>query len=1093
MATFIPNITDTFPEPYIYKPDLAFYDKMLQRKTALYEQGVSKARSAYESVLNAPLSNKYNIPIRDQYIKQARENLMKIAGADFSQAQNVASAQGIFAPFWEDKFIVQDAQLTKEYATNNQLLESWKNSTDPKIREQYNGISSLYLNNGLNVLKNAERTEEGFSKIERRKAVPFTNIQKFLDERAKEEGEFKIVWDASSPDGAHLVKTTNGERAEKPFSTWATSKIGNNFYEQFNVTGVVEKEERYKQIKSQNPTLTDDQVYSIMGDDVVGEFEKGYQNRKNVVSVEMKRIETIIAAFPKNLTPEYQRAAEQYAQQLIELKGKSAAIDEEYQLNYPGDYKPQFKSNFLKDPNGFFATLAKQRLVDGWAKGRASIQSKEVRENSAYFSAGNLEIRKKEYELSVFNANRQAIKDVWEENDRQWKRDHPTEGKGKDGGGGKGEGKDKEPEEELTPEKAGIFTGYGTTSILQQPSALSVYNTRQQELFKNAFGMTFSQDGLLYFAQQGAGLTDEEMTSISSALNNVMNSDIFNPGAPSYKIGSNPKQAAAMKKLEDFLLNNPYLKSKGVKITGPISMAQALEQYTSAYFEDRQKQAKEKGIDFSFTDKEFEALLNYNTAHENLLTYNANEENRKKILNDYAKANPKGAARFFTKKQDGSYDLLSPKTLAESNEVKQFKSANIVSETSVSIPSNMSFLPGSGLFSTTVQSKANVTPDEIVDAIFSNRFSYNIFNEKSPGGPARAEFRIQNYKNLGKEGVFVISDPKKGYEIIKNLESKIGGFSNFQQEYNKVNEAIVPNLQYFQSRTAQVGTNFSYMFDTKKQGDTSFLIFNEALQASNGQIFIQNEKGELEPANAQQIGAITAAFEDKEKTAENYVEGFKYNTAGGNVKGKRNISFKIGLLPTDSKLQAGDTNLKDFLGKTIVIAINDNVATPKLSKLPANTGYYVFDSLTKGKTVKADDIMRSSGFDFTLTPDSDGSGGTEVRSARLQIKYQVRENTVDPKTGLMTTKLVDKEIKDERFNLTDKTPDEIVFGIKKIYYETLKKNRELQKQYENWVENQKKSQETSPAQTFQSGSGAATTPSIVDRNEYFRKLGITIK
>ncbi len=169
MATYIPNITDVFPEPYIYKPDLAFYDKMLQRKTALYEEGISKARSAWESVLNAPLSNKYNIQIRDEYIKQARANLQKMAGFDFAQPQNVAAARGIFAPFWEDNFIVKDAQLTKAYQNEFQTLESWKNSDDPKIREQYSGVVAKDLQNGLDVLINANRTDDDFSKVQKRK------------------------------------------------------------------------------------------------------------------------------------------------------------------------------------------------------------------------------------------------------------------------------------------------------------------------------------------------------------------------------------------------------------------------------------------------------------------------------------------------------------------------------------------------------------------------------------------------------------------------------------------------------------------------------------------------------------------------------------------------------------------------------------------------------------------------------------------------------------------------------------------------------------------------------------------------------------
>ena len=97
MAQYLPYIPETLPEPALYKPDFNFYDKMLQRKQSLFEQGASKVKSAYSSVLNAQLSNKNNIPLRDQYIKDAQEKLVKLSSSDLSLMENVNAAEGIWA------------------------------------------------------------------------------------------------------------------------------------------------------------------------------------------------------------------------------------------------------------------------------------------------------------------------------------------------------------------------------------------------------------------------------------------------------------------------------------------------------------------------------------------------------------------------------------------------------------------------------------------------------------------------------------------------------------------------------------------------------------------------------------------------------------------------------------------------------------------------------------------------------------------------------------------------------------------------------------------------------------------------------------
>jgi hypothetical protein len=271
MAQYVPYIPEVLPETPLFKPDFNFFDRMMQRKQSMFEQGLNRARTAYTSVLNAPLSVKENIPLRDQFIKDAKENLKNLASADLSLPQNVAAAENIFAPFWQDKYILKDMELTKSYQNGFELLDSWKNSPDLKLRQQYSGITEKYLMNGFEKLQNAARNDQSFAGLEKRRPVAFTNIESYLQDQAKEE-KLEIKYD--DPSGPYLVETINGQRSQKKYQTWALSKMGNNFYQQFNVTGIVEREERAKNYKRQFPNMSDQEINSMIAKDVVKELKK---------------------------------------------------------------------------------------------------------------------------------------------------------------------------------------------------------------------------------------------------------------------------------------------------------------------------------------------------------------------------------------------------------------------------------------------------------------------------------------------------------------------------------------------------------------------------------------------------------------------------------------------------------------------------------------------------------------------------------------------------------------------------------------------------------------------------------------------------
>jgi len=74
MASYIPNVTDVFPEPSLFTPNFSFLDSMLRRRQGMYEQGFAQVKNAYSNV-SRNVTNGTNAVVRDQFLQQAQQNL----------------------------------------------------------------------------------------------------------------------------------------------------------------------------------------------------------------------------------------------------------------------------------------------------------------------------------------------------------------------------------------------------------------------------------------------------------------------------------------------------------------------------------------------------------------------------------------------------------------------------------------------------------------------------------------------------------------------------------------------------------------------------------------------------------------------------------------------------------------------------------------------------------------------------------------------------------------------------------------------------------------------------------------------------------
>jgi hypothetical protein len=140
--------------------------------------------------------------------------------------------------------------------------------------------------------------------------------------------------------------------------------------------------------------------------------------------------------------------------------------------------------------------------------------------------------------------------------------------------------------------------------------------------------------------------------------------------------------------------------------------------------------------------------------------------------------------------------------------------------------------------------------------------------------------------------------------------------------------------------------------------------------------------------------------------------------------------------------------------------------------------------------MKCDPIIAASGFDFSITPNSDGSTGANGQTntptaVTLNLKYNVRENITDPTTKQLKSVIKQKsqDIDIPLVGNNSKSPDEIVNYLYQLYYETMVGNRNTQQQYQQYLESPSNGSSVNPT---------TNTPTSFDRDTYYRDNGIII-
>lgn len=1005
MSSYLPNITDQIPELPLYHPDLGFFQSQMQLANSKYEQGFSQTKSAYDSILSAPLSDNSNIEARDTYLRQAQDKLKNLSSVDLSVPNNVDAANNVFAPFWQDQMMMKDASYTRTANQEMQKAFSLRDSNDPEQKSQYSDEAVQYIQNGLQKLQGANRDPNAYANLDQRRFIPSVDVADHLNKQLKVQ-DFKVQWDEQR--GMMMIHHTNGEATTQSFQQFALANESPQMRDMFRMQGIVSKEQSIKQAKAIHPGINDDQALGLVANDMAGEYRANYDHLVNNLNVALSSNNKSIADFEQVATKngglnEAQKSQyNQLKDYSLQLQNQISLKKAEYtdpNSNYNTDQRSMI-DGITKNPDQAFYNLASSRNINNWASAAAHNEKQETILNpiwaetakEAYEHAGltiqqgQLNISQQHLGIDQYNSQTERLKANIEAQ---------KSGFSIDASGNLVAAPGSSFGSQYTP---GHVTGAGTTDVTKIGSALDVFNQRQAERYAD------SNEGILSVPGMGRALIGLN----AGKLGAVSQEDVVNYfSAAKRQLQGDTSPMSSDERLSKSRIDQALQTATGTQITDANSLRDAVIKYGKQYIG-----GKSGNGGTGLTPEDQQSLFIYN---------NAVTERTQALAYDARKAQLMKKA--LTESNDPDLKKL---TITRSNGQKDLVNSNDV----------LPYLKGSyELTNATTGQTEHIPASKLASAYLQGEVSYGA-DPDTGGSSGRLTINGNNYleNNLVRDsrGLLVPKQTSLAGDLY-HLQNRFGMSEDIQGLIKRVQASVIPNIGEYSSKTGAFGVNTNYDIDDPKSKDGSSIgtklvqeIANPANQS--GQIYVDGEPTKDDNI----IKAVNSLSSMGNSDLKKFVSGVTHGSIGAD--GQPTIKIQFSPVTAANKTEIGDVKLGDLANKTIEIPISPNATGATLQALPRNSGHYIYQSILDGKKLESDPMLQAAGFHYTIQPDN-------TKNPRQVFV------TIDRKVYNPQTKSYEPQQSKSVFDLygpNAKTPDEIESQVNGLFSVHVQQNQQNQ-------------------------------------------------
>lgn len=397
MSTYIQGLTDSNYSPLIDTPDYSFLKNILDKSTQNYQTGLSKLSSSYNSITNASLTKDELKTQRDDYVKLMEKELSRVAGTDLSMPENVAAADSIFSPFWENKEMLIDANFTKKQNSQMESQEAMKTSSDEKIRKQYSAIPGIVMQQRMEKVRKAKAGDLSVYQQPIVESTPFYNLAEEAADYIKKM-DYKITRTVAA--NGRIETTVNGPGTQMSYYELLNQIRGEKYAGQDNIMGQYNFTNAINDIKSLNAskgkTITDEEATKLIPEFYSDTKIRTLKKEQEINNDALKKLTDKFQLIQYDATnPELPEIVSQIEKLSNDPNsdGYGAQLAKEIKTwqNKNSDEYAEIARNISYNPVSFFAKMHAASELNAVSRLIANNQSKKIEEDKPYWEDKKLQ------------------------------------------------------------------------------------------------------------------------------------------------------------------------------------------------------------------------------------------------------------------------------------------------------------------------------------------------------------------------------------------------------------------------------------------------------------------------------------------------------------------------------------------------------------------------------------------------------------------------------------------------------------------------------------------------------------------------------
>lgn len=991
-----PSGSDILAPLPLYSPDFGTISSLLDKRSALYEQGFNRVKSVESLIQNAldpNTSDPRNLKMRDQFIQQAKEQLKNISRTDLSQVQNVQAAESVFAPIWEDKMFMMDAAAHKNAQAQIQTALSYRDSSDEKKRALYSDQAVQHIYDGLKPLKTANGNIDAYSELKNNRFIPTYDIAADLEKLRKDAGYELVYTDASGP---QIVKTTNGVKSYETYANFVQANWKPQYNDQIRMQASVANERAIDEYMSMGMSKTEakraiaesfaaSSAKSIDGlvsqnnnfiESLKGQLKDIMSMQKDPNSQDGQKILAMAEDINKKIKYYEQEVTDKLETKKNYVKGSD-----------PSKYEATINSIVGKGTS-YFADMLKNKKIHDLATSMAGNQKVEVSTNTAFFQQQqyNLDLKKFDLEIAKYNTTLDVMSGKYPFTESGKRVGASEGGGGSDAGGGGGGSSEEDLNSKAT--RALALPRVRGVNVFNQQVDGSMFET-----FENFSNSHLSQgyNGIKTAIERSDLLGKDISPAMLTALMEVLPGSTVSNNTE-YKDGEwkRLKEKGIIPQDADY----DYRTGKG---RGLNAIADYLTKKIIAKGDAR-------------TESENQVLLEIARAKEPLATWHNLQQQQQKLVNS---ALSRADFADIREGKAGEYKILSPESLAS-----RFNKAGISLEESSTGFNKPKQKISNSLLAKEILSgnvgEIKVIQEAVGEGYYSTdaeKYYTTTINGKS--------FRITG----------------KDVSVLTNMNPESIG-----KKMKSAADLMVPNAKYFKDRMGQSGKIISYTSDGKPETlDVAQLIITDVLGGNNfedmdGNGGIANMKQLTDGVNKGDSDEIIKFFQTNKGAIAGNVNDVNFYTIGPNGKTAINFTYKQDVInkAVSDKLISAETAAA--LGNSgITLSIKPGV---QLQNVPdIGEADFLSKLISERKTINTPKELEAAGVRGIMVPSVDGTGVWITVDQEVASTKDINGNKVVSKDWISGSK--------QFVSFTDRTPHELYNEMFKLGLQNFKNTKQV--------------------------------------------------